>query len=165
VIAEKARFRHDRKLERIVGFHIPDQAFHGATLEAISSHLNFDRLDHTLHDQLVRFVHTFLRCNCRDSPLCGCPERKFSREILELRENGLDHRQISQYLLEEYGIEIYPADILSFLEESVMFSRQSPTSPGSRISPTSLVQHRTISRNTSGKITKKKILFPLRVSS
>ncbi len=119
MIAEKARFRHARRLERVAGFHIPDQAFHGATLEAISSHLNFDRLDHTLHDQLVRFVNAFLRCNCRDSPLCGCPERKFSQEILELRENGLDHRQITQYLLEEYGIEIYPADILSFLEDSV----------------------------------------------
>lgn len=119
MIAGKARFRHARKLERLAGFRIPDQAFHGATLEAVSSHLNFDRLDHTLHDQLVRFVHAFLRCNCRESPLCGCPERKFSREILELRENGLDHRQISQYLLEEYGIDIYPADILSFLEDSV----------------------------------------------
>jgi len=119
VIAEKARFRHARRLERLVGFRIPDQAFHGATLETVSSRLNFDRLDHTLHDQLVRFVHAFLRCKCRDAPLCGCPERKFTREILELRENGLDHRQISQYLIEEYGIDIYPADILSFLEDSV----------------------------------------------
>jgi len=119
VIAEKARFRHARKLERLAGYRIPDQAFHGATLEAISSRLNFDRLDHTLHDQLVNFIHAFLRCSCRHAPLCGCPEKKFSREILELRENGLDHRQISQYLLEEYGIDIYPADILSFLEDSV----------------------------------------------
>ena len=33
--------------------------------------------------------------------------------------NGLDHRQIAAYLLDEYGIELFPADILSFLEESV----------------------------------------------
>jgi superfamily II helicase len=33
--------------------------------------------------------------------------------------NGLDHRQIASYLLDEYGIELFPADILSFLEESV----------------------------------------------
>ena len=32
---------------------------------------------------------------------------------------GLDHRQISSHLLEEYGIDLYPADILSFLEDSV----------------------------------------------
>ena len=57
--------------------------------------------------------------DCRDSPLCGCPEKKFARKVLELRMNGLDHRQIAAYLLDEYGIELFPADILSFLEESV----------------------------------------------
>jgi superfamily II helicase len=34
-------------------------------------------------------------------------------------EDGLDHHQISNVLLEEYGIKLYPADILSFLEDSV----------------------------------------------
>ncbi len=119
MIAQKARFRHARKLERLAGYRIPDQAFHGATLEAVSSRLNYDRLDHTLHEQMLNFIHSFMRCRCRETPLCGCPEKKFSREILELRENGLDHRQIAQYLQEEYGIDIYPADILSYLEDSV----------------------------------------------
>jgi len=119
VISQKARFRHARKLERLAGYRIPDQAFHGATLDAISTRLDYDRLDHTLHDQMLSFIHSFLRCKCRDSPQCGCPEKKFAPEILELRENGLDHRQIAQYLLEEYGIDIYPADLLSFLEDSV----------------------------------------------
>jgi superfamily II helicase len=32
---------------------------------------------------------------------------------------GLDHRQISAHLLDEYGLDLYPADILSFLEDSV----------------------------------------------
>lgn len=119
MISQKARFRHARKLERLAGYRLPDQAFHGATLEAVSSRLNFDRLDHTLHEQILNFIHSFMRCTCKETPLCGCPEKKFSREILELRENGLDHRQIAQYLQEEYGIDIYPADILSFLEDSV----------------------------------------------
>jgi superfamily II helicase len=64
-------------------------------------------------------VREFLSCGCRDSPDCGCPERRFARKVLELREEGLDHRQISAQLLEEYGIDLYPADILSYLEESV----------------------------------------------
>ena len=51
--------------------------------------------------------------------MCGCPERAFTRELVEIRENGLNHRQISEYLLDEYGIDIYPADVLSFLEETV----------------------------------------------
>lgn len=119
MIADRARFRHARKIERAVGYRIPDLAFHGATLDAISSRLNIDRLDNILRDQILAFFDSFLRCSCRDSPQCGCPERKFAREIIELRENGLDHRQISQFLQDEYGIDVYPADILSFLEESV----------------------------------------------
>ncbi len=119
MIAGKARFRHARRLERLAGYRLPDQAFHGATLEAISSRLNFNHLDHTLQDQIINFVNTFLKCRCRQAPLCGCPERKFARELIELRENGLNHRQISGFLLDEYGIDIYPADILSYLEDSV----------------------------------------------
>jgi superfamily II helicase len=119
VIAGRARFRYARKIERAVGYRIPDLAFHGATLDALSSRLNTERLDNVLKEQVLSFFNSFLRCNCRDSPHCGCPEKKFAREIIELRENGLDHRQIAGYLQDEYGIDLYPADILSFLEESV----------------------------------------------
>jgi superfamily II helicase len=119
VIAGRARFRHARRIERAVGFRIPDLAFHGATLDAITSRLNIDRLDNVLRDQILAFFKSFLKCSCRESPQCGCPEKKFAREIIELRESGLDHRQISLFLQDEYGIDIYPADILSFLEDSV----------------------------------------------
>lgn len=119
MIADRARFRHARKIERAVGYRIPDLAFHGATLDALSSRINPDRLDNVLREQVLAFFNSFLRCDCRDSPQCGCPEKKFAREIIGLRENGLDHRQIAGYLQEEYGIDLYPADILSFLEESV----------------------------------------------
>lgn len=119
MIAERARFRHARKIERAVGYRIPDLAFSGATLDAVTSRLNFDRLDHVLREQVLAFMTSFLRCSCREAPQCGCPEKKFARELIELRERGLDHRQITFYLLEEYGIDVYPADVLSFLEESV----------------------------------------------
>jgi superfamily II helicase len=119
LIAERARFRHARKIERAVGYRIPDLAFSGATLDAVTSRLNMDRLDHVLREQILSFMAVFLRCTCREAPHCGCPEKKFAREIIELRERGLDHRQITAFLLEEYGIDVYPADILSYLEESV----------------------------------------------
>jgi superfamily II helicase len=119
VIAEKARFRSARKLERLIGYRLPVSAFHGTTLEAISGRLNFDFLDPTVRTQLLSFFDEFLRCNCKESPLCDCPARKFATFIIELRERGLDHRQISSYLLDEFGVEIYPADLLSYLEDSV----------------------------------------------
>jgi superfamily II helicase len=39
--------------------------------------------------------------------------------VLELREMGLNHKEIHNHLLDEYGIDLFPADILSFLEDSV----------------------------------------------
>ena len=119
MIADKARFRASRRLERLAGFRLPDKAFHGLVLDTLSSRLDFDRLDPTTRAQLLEFIADFLRCGCKKAPHCGCPERFFAALVVELREQGLDHRQISVHLADAYGIEIYPADILSFLEDSV----------------------------------------------
>lgn len=119
MIADRARFRIAKRIERLAGYRLPDRAFNGTMLEALSSGINFDAFDVAVREQLLAFFNDFLRCTCRDSPLCGCPEKKFAQKVLELRENGLDHRQISSFLLDEYGIEIFPADVLSFLEDSV----------------------------------------------
>ena len=119
MIADRARFRHARKIERLAGYRLPDLAFSGTMLETLGSRIDYDSLDFGVREQILAFFNDFLRCNCRDSPLCGCPEKKFAQKVLELRMNGLDHRQIASFLLDEYGIELFPADILSFLEESV----------------------------------------------
>ncbi|HKM41653.1 MAG TPA: DUF5814 domain-containing protein [Methanocorpusculum sp.] len=119
MIASRARFRYIKKLQRAAGHRLPDGAFHPANLEAISGSMNIDSLDPGTRDQVLRFFKDFLDCKCRDSPLCGCPERKFVISILELREMGLDHKDIHRHLLDEYGIDLFPADILSFLEDSV----------------------------------------------
>jgi len=119
LIADRARFRHAKKLERLAGYRLPELAFSGNMLETLCSRINYDVLDFAVREQILAFFNDFLRCDCRDSPLCGCPEKKFARKVIELRENGLDHRQIASYLLDEYGIEVFPTDLLSFLEESV----------------------------------------------
>jgi len=119
VIASRARFRYIKKLQRAAGHRLPEGAFHPANLEAITGSMNIDSLDPGTRDQVLRFFKDFLECKCRDSPLCGCPERKFVIMILELREMGLNHKEIHRHLIDEYGIDLFPADILSFLEESV----------------------------------------------
>jgi superfamily II helicase len=119
LIADRARFRHAKKLERLAGFRLPELAFSGTMLETLGSRLDYDALDFSVREQILAFFNDFLRCDCKDSPLCGCPEKKFAKKVIELRENGLDHRQIAAFLLDEYGIEMFPTDVLSFLEESV----------------------------------------------
>ncbi len=119
MIADRARFRIAKRIERLAGYRLPDRAFSGTMLNTLCSGINFDAFDFAIREQLLAFFNDFLRCNCKDSPLCGCPERKFAQKILELRENGLDHRQIASFLYQEYGIEVFPADILSYLEDTV----------------------------------------------
>lgn len=119
MIADRARLRNAKKIERLCGYRLPELAFSGNMLETLCSRVDYDSLDFAVREQILAFFNEFLRCDCRDSPLCGCPEKKFAKKVLELRENGLDHRQIAAYLLDEYGIELFPMDILSFLEESV----------------------------------------------
>ena len=119
MIAGRARFRHAKKIERLAGFRLPELAFSGNMLETLCGHLDYDSLDFAVRSQVLEFFNEFLRCECRESPLCGCPEKKFAKKVIELRENGLDHKQISGFMLDEYGIELFPADVLSFLEESV----------------------------------------------
>ena len=119
MIAGRARFRHAKKIERLAGYRVPEFAFSPVMLETLTTRFNFDALDFAIREQLLLFFDHFLKCKCKNSPLCGCPEKKFAKKIIELRENGLDHRQISAYLSDEYGIEIFPADVLSFLEDTV----------------------------------------------
>ncbi|QYZ79907.1 RNA helicase [Methanofollis formosanus] len=119
MIAEKARFRSARKIERAIGVRIPDRVFNSAFLEVVPPAMTNRSLPQRIREQLLNIHHDFLACKCKDNPNCGCPERKFAKTILEYRETGLDHRQISEALLEEYGIEVFPADILGFLEETV----------------------------------------------
>jgi superfamily II helicase len=119
LIADRARFRHAKKIERLAGYRVPQLAFHPSMLETITTRFNFDALDYAVREQLLHFFNEFLRCKCKNSPLCGCPEKKFAKMVIELRENGLDHRDIALHLQDEFGIEIFPADVLSFLEESV----------------------------------------------
>jgi superfamily II helicase len=119
LIANRARFRHAKKLERLAGYRLPELAFSGNMLETLCARIDYDSLDFAVREQILAFFNEFLRCTCKESPLCGCPEKKFARKVIELRENGLDHRQIAAFLLDEYGIELFPMDILSFLEESV----------------------------------------------
>lgn len=119
MIASKAKFRAAKKLQKVVGFRVPEYVFRGPFLEAVCACVDYRRFDPRLREQLVNIFRDFLDCRCRQNPLCGCPERKFVRMIVDLRVSGLDHRQISEVFLDEYGIDLSPADILSFLESSV----------------------------------------------
>ncbi|MFA5614951.1 MAG: DUF5814 domain-containing protein, partial [Methanoculleus sp.] len=45
MIADRARFRAARRLERAAGFRLPDHVFSGAFLESLGRAINFEGLD------------------------------------------------------------------------------------------------------------------------
>ena len=116
----KAKLVYAKKLGTLVRYRVPDGAFHGTVLELLASGTGLDQLDNRSREQYLAFFRAFImKCSCKTRPFCGCPERFFIREIIELRQSGFTHKEIADYLLDEYGIVLYPTDILSFLEESV----------------------------------------------
>ncbi|MCL2460644.1 MAG: DUF5814 domain-containing protein [Euryarchaeota archaeon] len=116
----KAKLVYAKKLGSVVRYRVPDGAFHGTVLELLASGTGLEQLDNRSRDQYLAFFRAFINtCSCKTRPFCGCPERLFIREVIELRQSGWTHKEIADYLLDEYGIALYPTDILSFLEESV----------------------------------------------
>ena len=61
MIADRARFRHAKKLERLAGYRLPELAFSGNMLETLCSRLNYDALDFGVRDQILAFFNDFLR--------------------------------------------------------------------------------------------------------
>ncbi len=73
-------------------------------------------------EAIGRITLDILACDCRDSPHCECPPRKLSAIILQLRISGRSPEAISNEIMERYGIEVYPGDVLEYLNDAARLS-------------------------------------------
>jgi len=76
------------------------------------------KLDSATARKLMNFAADFLTCTCKSTPYCGCPERKFSSKLLDMRCEGMKPVDMIDALTQQYGIFAYPADVLEYLETS-----------------------------------------------
>jgi helicase len=60
-----------------------------------------------------------LKCRCKGTPNCDCPPRKLSEIIIRLRTSGFPPEEITGQILNRYGIEAYPGDLLEYLNDAV----------------------------------------------
>jgi superfamily II helicase len=97
----------------------PKGAFKGATMDILYTGEGLSKLDDATRDRVLDFAEDFLDCDCEASPHCGCPEEKFVRYLLELREEGLGPDAIVDVMGDDYMLYAYPGDVLSFLDDSV----------------------------------------------
>lgn len=97
---------------------VSSRAFHGSVMDLLSGE-DLTNLDPKLREELLNFAKEFTRCGCKDAPYCGCPERKASLKILELRAGGASPGRIIQEFTENYGIYAYTGDLINYLDAVV----------------------------------------------
>jgi len=118
-ITEKIYVKNHRQLASQIETSFPKGAFHGATMDILYQGEGLSKLDDATQERVLDFTEDFLDCDCEASPHCGCPERKFIRYLLELREQGLGPDAIVDVMGDDYMLYAYPGDMLSFLDSSV----------------------------------------------
>jgi len=112
-------FKYASRIAAALDVHLPSRVFQGASLDILFEGENIGKLDIDLREQIFAFASDFLTCSCRDSPYCGCPERKFSEKILRIRAEGYDPVGIVRKIENLYGITAYPGDVLGYLDNAV----------------------------------------------
>ncbi|WP_227353121.1 DUF5814 domain-containing protein [Haladaptatus salinisoli] len=118
-ITDKIYVKNHRQISSQLDTNIPKGAFKGATLDILFQGEGLQKLDEATRDRVLDFAEDFLDCDCQSNPYCGCPERKFMRYLLELRESGFGPDAIVDVMSDDYMVYAYSGDILSFLDDSV----------------------------------------------
>jgi helicase len=112
-------FKYVSRISAALNVNLPSRVFQGASLDILFEGENMGKLDISLREQLFDFASEFLACSCRDSPYCGCAERKFSEKIIMIRTEGYDPAGIVRKIENLYGITAYPGDVLGYLDSAV----------------------------------------------
>ncbi len=118
-ITDKIYVKNHRQLVSQIETSFPKGAFSGATMDILYRGEGLSKLDDATQDRVLEFAEDFLDCDCEANPHCGCPEQKFVRYLLELREQGLGPDAIVDVMGDDYMLYAYPGDVLSFLDGSV----------------------------------------------
>ncbi|MEA1985633.1 MAG: DUF5814 domain-containing protein, partial [Euryarchaeota archaeon] len=113
---DQVYFKYANQVSTALKINMPSRVFQGASLDIIFEGENLSRLDVTIQDQLFDFAADFLTCKCKESPYCGCAEKKFSEMIINLRCEGYDPEQIVKRTESLYGITAYPGDLYGYLD-------------------------------------------------
>ncbi len=108
-------FKYASQLSDALGTDIPTRVF-GAGLDIVFSADGFAKLKENLRRTMLELAREFMACTCKDSPYCGCAERRFSARVIELCAGGLSPDGIIAELEKQYGVYAYAGDVLGYLD-------------------------------------------------
>ena len=111
-----AYFKYANQIGSTLHVNMPSRVFQGAGLDIIFNGDSLSLLDTKIQNFMLNFAGDFLNCTCKDSPYCGCAEKKFSEKIIRLRMEGLAPSEIIKKLEHNYGISAYQGDVFGYLD-------------------------------------------------
>lgn len=114
-----ATFKYAEQISKELRMNLPSRVFQGAFLDIMFDGSVLREVSPKYQKMLLNFAADMFVCSCKESPYCGCAERKFSEKILLYRMKGLDPVGIIRELESEYGISAYVGDVFSYLEDAV----------------------------------------------
>jgi len=117
-ITERIYLKNHSQICAQMGVRMPKKVFSGATLDLLFTG-EVEKIDESFRACIYAFAKDFLDCNCESNPYCEHPEKKFMEYILKVRGEGKSPEQIVDRMGKEYMVYSYPADIVSFLDDSI----------------------------------------------
>ncbi len=112
---EAVFFRYASELSDALGTHM--RVF-GAGLDIVFSGDGMSKLKENVKRTMLDFARDFMACRCKDSPFCGCAQKKFSVRVIELCTERLSPDQIIAELTRQYGVYAYGGDVLNYLDQA-----------------------------------------------
>ncbi|MDR2944535.1 MAG: DEAD/DEAH box helicase [Methanosarcinales archaeon] len=114
-----AVFKYAEQISKDLRINLPSRVFQGSFLDIIFDGTVLNAVSPKYRQLLLNFAGDMFVCSCKESPYCGCAERKFSEKILLLRMKGMEPLAVIRELEYEYGITAYVGDVFSYLEDAV----------------------------------------------
>ncbi|MGZ7206431.1 MAG: DUF5814 domain-containing protein [Halobacteriota archaeon] len=109
-----------QRMAQALGVNMSPNVFSGGNLEMFFSGSGDEltHLDQKALESVIAFSIAFVDCDCEDSPFCGCPERSFSKWMIEQRLGGHDPADIVEQM-SAFGVHAYSGDVLNYLDQAV----------------------------------------------
>jgi helicase len=109
-----------QRMAQALGVNVSPNVFSGGNLEMFFSGSGDELtyLDEKALESVIAFSIAFIDCDCEESPFCGCPERSFSKWVIEQRMSGYDPSDIVEQM-SAFGVHAYSGDVLNYLDQAV----------------------------------------------
>ena len=117
-ITERIYLKNHSQICAQLGVRIPKKVFSGATLDLLFTG-EIEKIDESFRGYIYAFAKDFLDCSCESNPYCEHPEKKFMEYVLEVRKEGKSPEEIVDRMGKDYMVYSYPADVVSFLDDSI----------------------------------------------